>query len=485
MSQIGKSIKKIGILGGGISGLSSGYFLNKKFPDAQIDIYEKDDQVSGALQTKIIGSQIYDLGPRSLRNGPNVRGLLQILEEAENLDRIIPSKEYDYVYLYYDGKMRLVPRGKSPSVILKFIKDNPKLFLSVYKGFALKSKNSQNNIKGDLTINELLKNKLAIGPLQLTGLSDFLSDYFANAVFSGIYRANSSELSADVCLKKSYVKDYFEKYLDSSQQMEVSDELKVFIDEKIKPVSSFNFSGGLQVLPDSIVQILSQKNGLVNFKTNSPVQELIFQENEKIKIVSENQEQQYDMVISALHADQLSKILNQQQSIDLKQNLSSIRHMTTLTTNIGYKEDLIPNQYKCFGALVPNNQYFEGLGLILNSCVFPQFSGDFKTNISLFLSDHVNKDIVNDDEKIQKVVEKCLYEMLGVKQKPDFFNVKNWKDFFPVYEKNHLPKVYKMLKQSQNLNKNFYLHGNYLFTGAIPDLVLLSETIANIASKKI
>ena len=68
MSKSIKTIKEIGILGGGISGLSSAYFLSKKFPDARIDIIEKDNLARGALSTKMVGNDVFDLGPRSIKN---------------------------------------------------------------------------------------------------------------------------------------------------------------------------------------------------------------------------------------------------------------------------------------------------------------------------------------------------------------------------------------------------------------------------------
>lgn len=54
---------KIAIVGGGISGLASAYFLQKRDPLAEIEIFEKESHVGGRLGTqRISGSKIVDTG---------------------------------------------------------------------------------------------------------------------------------------------------------------------------------------------------------------------------------------------------------------------------------------------------------------------------------------------------------------------------------------------------------------------------------------
>ncbi len=54
---------KIAIVGAGISGLATAFFLKKNRPDLHIEIFEKDNQVGGRLATqKISGSKVVDTG---------------------------------------------------------------------------------------------------------------------------------------------------------------------------------------------------------------------------------------------------------------------------------------------------------------------------------------------------------------------------------------------------------------------------------------
>ena len=76
------------ILGGGITGLASAYYLTKELPNAKITIYEASDRLGGWLSSKRVpvrdGSVLFEAGPRTLR--PSSNGVL-----SARLVRMLPS----------------------------------------------------------------------------------------------------------------------------------------------------------------------------------------------------------------------------------------------------------------------------------------------------------------------------------------------------------------------------------------------------------
>lgn len=68
----------VAILGGGITGLASAYYLTKELPEAKITIYEASDRLGGWLSSKRVpvkdGSILFEAGPRTLR--PSSNGML-------------------------------------------------------------------------------------------------------------------------------------------------------------------------------------------------------------------------------------------------------------------------------------------------------------------------------------------------------------------------------------------------------------------------
>lgn len=68
----------VGILGGGITGLASAYYVLRDHPNAKVTIYESKDRVGGWLETKRVpvkdGNVLFEGGPRTIR--PQSNGIL-------------------------------------------------------------------------------------------------------------------------------------------------------------------------------------------------------------------------------------------------------------------------------------------------------------------------------------------------------------------------------------------------------------------------
>lgn len=72
----------IAVLGGGITGLASAYYLSRSLPNARITLFEASSRLGGWLHSKQVdvsnGSIVFEQGPRNLR--PSVPNGLITLE---------------------------------------------------------------------------------------------------------------------------------------------------------------------------------------------------------------------------------------------------------------------------------------------------------------------------------------------------------------------------------------------------------------------
>lgn len=69
-------VTDVAVLGGGITGLASAYFLTQRLPDAKITLFESTARLGGWLHSKQFdvgnGKVLFEQGPRNLRpNMPN------------------------------------------------------------------------------------------------------------------------------------------------------------------------------------------------------------------------------------------------------------------------------------------------------------------------------------------------------------------------------------------------------------------------------
>jgi len=64
----------IAVLGGGITGLATAYFLTQEFPNAKISLFESKEELGGWVKSDKInvgdGEVMFESGPRSLRPAP-------------------------------------------------------------------------------------------------------------------------------------------------------------------------------------------------------------------------------------------------------------------------------------------------------------------------------------------------------------------------------------------------------------------------------
>lgn len=69
--QRNHEVKDVAVLGGGITGLASAFYLSQELPDAKITLYEGSPRLGGWLHSKHIdvgnGQVVFEQGPRTLR----------------------------------------------------------------------------------------------------------------------------------------------------------------------------------------------------------------------------------------------------------------------------------------------------------------------------------------------------------------------------------------------------------------------------------
>ena len=74
-------VKDIAVLGGGITGLASAYFLSRNLPNAKITLFEASSRLGGWLHSKSVevgtGKVVFEQGPRNLRP-TNPNGLITL-----------------------------------------------------------------------------------------------------------------------------------------------------------------------------------------------------------------------------------------------------------------------------------------------------------------------------------------------------------------------------------------------------------------------
>lgn len=131
--------------------------------------------------------------------------------------------------------------------------------------------------------------------------------------------------------------------------------------------STWSLKGGLQTLSDKLLEELQRKG--VYVKLESPCTSVKLDSCGKLTVSSPTEQIRVDHVISALPAHTLATVLAKDWE-QLATDLSNIRTVTVAVVNLEYEGNVVPMDG--FGFLVPSSDAVQILGIIFDSCAFPE-----------------------------------------------------------------------------------------------------------------
>ena len=97
----------VAVIGGGVSGLATAYFLRRGEEAPHVTVIEAADRLGGKVLTCQVGEFPVDTGPDSLLGQPALRSLLEDLGLGDAVEPVAPLG----FYVWSQGKLRRLPPG--------------------------------------------------------------------------------------------------------------------------------------------------------------------------------------------------------------------------------------------------------------------------------------------------------------------------------------------------------------------------------------
>lgn len=109
---------KVAIIGGGLTGLSSAYYMSKAFPHWEIHVLESSNRWGGKVQTKRRDGYVVEVGPDSyLARKTAMTDLVKELGLGDTLVRNATGESY----IYHQGQMKPIPGGSIIGIPTEFL----------------------------------------------------------------------------------------------------------------------------------------------------------------------------------------------------------------------------------------------------------------------------------------------------------------------------------------------------------------------------
>jgi oxygen-dependent protoporphyrinogen oxidase len=202
----------------------------------------------------------------------------------------------------------------------------------------------------------------------------------------------------------------------------------------------WSMKNGLESLPTTLAQSLSSKG--VTLLRNSPCTELeITKKGVKVHAKGADNVMEADAVVSAIPAWSLGDLLMSTHPV-LASRLKEISAVTVAVVSFEFDGKVLPTE--AFGYLVPSHQQSKALGVVFDSCSFPEHDrkGSPSTRMTVMMGGHWFHDLFGDPHSVSEdeliaVARETIIDHLGIKSEPTKVFIRVQKDCIPQYTVGH------------------------------------------------
>ncbi|KAJ2847666.1 oxygen-dependent protoporphyrinogen oxidase, partial [Coemansia erecta] len=465
----------ISVLGGGISGLSTAWYLSQRLPpNVKVQLIEGSSRLGGWVRSEVRqtgggASFLAEKGPRTLRAGDS-REALAVLELVDDLDlrsQVVSASRMSAAarnrYIYYKGELNCMPSG-----LASLLTGLPPAVRCLPRGIwhdLTTPKDTAVANSADESIHSFISRRFG----------EDVDDNLASAVMHGIYAADTKELSARALLYPFWLADntgttgvlrglrrvaklsraYNARFsardnrerLENASRRARNPEFWESIDE----ASMYSFRNGMQALTEGLA---SKLRALPNVEVivGQPVSKIQLGADGMVEtVLADGQTHSANHVINTLPLHCLRNIFGEACTSSL---VEKTPYADVAVVNVAYPAKKI-EPVDGFGYLVPraSAKDSKAMGVVFDSCALPAQDGeDGRANISRltvmlggsrFSSLFGNPDTVS-NSTLEDAALETIRTQLGIKMVPADVDATLGRRCIPSYTVGYVDRLKNM-----------------------------------------
>ena len=407
-------MKRIAIIGGGISGLTVLHYLKQRFGEnVEITLFEREASTGGTIRSFQIDSCLFEWGPNGFLD--NQPASLQLIKELGAADQLIEAQTTARRrYLQIKGELNAIPTGPIDFIRTPLLPSKDKW--SLIKGIFKK------NISTNLSIYDYVSQRFSLH------IAESLVDPF----ISGIYAGDIRRLHMASAFPKLKRKGF-------------------------RPTRMRSFKGGM----GQIIEALDNR-----YKK-------YIQTGSEISSMPTN----VDVTIVATPAYAAAKIIKDLNPV-LAQLLDQIPYAPVAVAGLLFKQGSFKKMPDGFGYLIASKENKDVLGVLIESNVYLQRARNDQVMIRVILGGAHHPAINNNkEEQILSKAIKEIDSVYGLISQPIVTFVKQWPKAIPQYEINY-PHWRQSVAEQCAKTQGLYLCANYLDGISFNDCIFNAKTLA-------
>jgi oxygen-dependent protoporphyrinogen oxidase len=432
-------MNSVAIIGGGITGLTAGFYLQRR--GIPVTLYEATERVGGAIRSLRREGYLAEFGPNTiLETSPKIS---QLVEDAGLKTRRLdpdPKAEARYVVRY---RRPIAMPGSPLGFFTTPLFTLGAKFAVIREPFRPVKRDGQEE-----SIADFVRRRLC---------PEFL-DHAIDALVAGIYAGDPEKLSVQQAFPKlaaleekygSMIKGQILGARERKQRGEVAKDR----------APKFSFDEGLQVLPDTLRDLLGESaklnTGITQLAQTSTGWTAQFQG------PNGGGRAEHSAVLYAGTAFKLAELsIKAVTAVDLKP-FSEIRYPPVASVVLGFRREDVAHSCDGFGMLIPRIEGFKILGTIFSSALFPNRAPAGHVTLTTYIGGERYPELASlPAEKLYEIVTEDLRVLLGVHGKPTFQHSVFWPKAIPQYNLGY-GKYRALLTDIEQRAPGLFFAGHY------------------------
>lgn len=399
---------RIGIVGAGLSGLSTAFYARRAQPGAEVVVYEADDRAGGALRTVEVQGFRFEWGGNGfLTNKPDCLGLLK---DSGGEHLLLPSSDLARKrYIYTDRLMRM---PDSPGLFARSPIMSPLAKLRMLGELVVPPRRDG----VDETLREFGDRRLGAG----------FTNVFLDAMSAGIYGSTPDRISVKAAFP-----------LIVALEREHGGLFRGMLAKRKKEAGPGGVLTSTVRGVSTMIEHVAAQGG-ASIRCRDPV-DAVERVGSHYVIHSASGAREFDRVVVASTSYAAARILRTLDA-DIARRLAAIEYSPIAVVGFGYRN--LSHPLDGFGLLTTSSAKLPVLGVLWDSSIFPDRAPSGAKSLRSMIGGQRSPELVDqDDAGLIATARRGIAMTMGVDQDPDVTFVKRWDRGIPSYAPGHVAAV--------------------------------------------
>ncbi|MBN8192541.1 protoporphyrinogen oxidase [Bacillus sp. NTK074B] len=445
--------KKVVVIGGGITGLTTAYYLQQEIKERnlpiEVKLVEATHRLGGKVQTLKKDGYVIEKGPDScLSSKPEVSRLAEKL----GIENTLVRNRKGTSYVIAGGELYPIPGGSIvgiPTQIAPFITTS------------LFSLSGKMRAAADFILPRSQESEdQSLGRFFRRRMGDEVVDHLIEPLLTGIFAGDIDQLSLMSTFPQLYELEQKHRSLiagiKKSGQGSTSNEEGNFL----------TFTGGLESLIDAMEEGLEPNTVFKSMKVTSIDKEV---QNDYTITFTNGEQMEADSVIVTTPHHVLQTMFSSYPFLSF---LKSMPATSVATVAMGFSQEAIKKDIAGTEFLVSRNSDYSLTAGTWTHKKWPHTAPDGKALLRGYLGKSGDETIVDlSDDHIEQIVMDDLSKIMDIEGQPDFTIVSRYKNSMPQYTVGHRERIREMIDEAEESLPGVFIAGSSYDGLSIPDCI--------------